>query len=75
MSLRSKASQQQLLLPCRELKMAKRYMKATLTGPQANSAKPQVIPSRKVRLMTLRRLRRTWDNTTKKTREEHTHLH
>ena len=55
--------------------MAKRYMKATLTGPQANSAKPQVIPSRKVRLMTLRRLRRTWDNTTKKTREEHTHLH
>jgi hypothetical protein len=25
--------------------------------------------------MTLRRLRRTWDNTTKKTREEHTHLH
>lgn len=38
-------------------------MKARFTGPQANRAKPQVIPSRKVRLMTLRRFRRTWITT------------
>lgn len=46
-------------LPCSELKMENRYMKARLTGPQANRAKPQVIPRRKVRLTTLRRFRST----------------
>lgn len=46
-------------LPCSELKMENRYMKARLTGPQANRAKPQVIPRRKVRLSTLRRFRST----------------
>lgn len=35
--------------------MEKRYMKARLTGPQAKKAKPQVMPRRKVRLMTLLR--------------------
>lgn len=34
--------------PCRELKMAKRYMNARFTGPQAKKAKPQVRPSRMV---------------------------
>lgn len=51
------------VLPCSELKMENRYMKARLTGPQANRAKPHVIPSRKVRLTTLRRFRRTWNRT------------
>lgn len=46
--------------PCSELKMEKRYMNVSLTGPQAKKAKPHVIPSRKVRLMALRRFRRTW---------------
>lgn len=49
--------------PCSELKMEKRYMKARLTGPQANRAKPQVIPRRKVRLTTLRRFRSTCGTT------------
>lgn len=38
--------------------MEKRYMKARLTGPQAKKANPQVMPSKKVRLTTLRRLRK-----------------
>lgn len=46
-------------LPCSELKMENRYMKARLTGPQAKRAKPHVIPRRKVRLTTLRRFRST----------------
>lgn len=46
-------------VPCSELKMEKRYINTRLTGPQAKKAKPQVMPSRKVRLMTLRRFRST----------------
>ena len=34
-------------------------MKGTCKGPQAKKAKPHVMPSRKVRLTTLRRFRRT----------------
>lgn len=41
-------------------------MKATVTGPQAKRAKPQVIPSRKVRLTTLRRFLSTWRSTAKR---------
>lgn len=38
-------------LPCKVLQMAKRYMKKILTGPQAKKAKPQVRPSRNVKLI------------------------
>lgn len=40
--------------PCKELKMAKRYMNGRLTGPQAKKAKPQVRPRSKVIPTTLR---------------------
>lgn len=39
--------------------MEKRYMKGIFRGPQAKKAKPHVMPSRKVRLTTLRRFLKT----------------
>lgn len=47
------------ILPCNELKMEKRYVKGIYKGPQAKKAKPHVMPSRNVRLTTLRRFRKT----------------
>lgn len=38
-------------LPCKVLKMAKRYKKSIRMGPQAKKAKPQVRPSKNVRLV------------------------
>ena len=37
-------------LPCNVLKMAKRYKKKILTGPQAKKITPQVRPSKNARL-------------------------
>lgn len=47
------------ILPCNELKMEKRYRKGTYKGPQAKKANPHVMPSRNVRLTTLRRFLNT----------------
>lgn len=47
------------ILPCNELKMQKRYVKGTVNGPQAKKANPHVMPSRNVRLTTLRRFLKT----------------
>lgn len=48
-----------LSLPCNELKMENRYIKGTFKGPQAKKAKPHVMPSRNVRLITLRKFLKT----------------
>lgn len=39
--------------------MEKRYIKGTFKGPQAKKAKPHVMPSRNVRLTTLRKFLKT----------------
>ena len=54
----ARESTEKQMLPCNVLKMAKRYKKKILTGPQAKKANPQVRPSKKVRLVVPLRSRR-----------------